>query len=169
MSLLPLGDVCGHPGNAIDQSQVVPDREGPVPDPPNDAVEPHDPIFLVIFTGDLFGHGGFEDPWAIVGVDRIEPRSRRRVQALAGAPPDLLVSRADVDHLVLLDIGHPEDFPDALGQLAETVLAFPKRRLRALAIDKLPDLTADRRQHPEQVFVWLPDLPNKKLEHSQDL
>jgi hypothetical protein len=56
-------------------------------------------------------------------------------QALAGAPPNRFVSRADVKHFSFGRISHPEDFADVLGQLAETLLAFAQDRLCPLTLD----------------------------------
>lgn len=62
------------------------------------------------------------------------PIHRVRIQAFAGAAPDLFVSGADVEDLGALQVHHPEHFPNVFRQLAEFFLAALQGLLRLLAI-----------------------------------
>src|SRR5213594_897143 len=99
----------------------------------------HNPILLVIRSGDLFGESSLEDSGPVIGIDRLKPGAWRCVQAFASAAPDVLVAGADVHDPVLLRVAHPENFLDVLCQLAEPLLALMQGFLRPLAFSDVAD------------------------------
>src|SRR5258705_297513 len=66
-----------------------------------------------------------------------QPCPRRRIQAFAATPPDLLICRADVEHRMLGGIGDPEYFPDIFRNLPEAFVAAAQLRFHQLAFGNI--------------------------------
>ena len=153
---LSVADVVGHADHAIDASVLIADREGLVVYPANSAVRPDDAILLVISSLRLLFLQSRAYPLAVVVVDGLQPGPRRRLQALATALPDLLVGRADVEHLVLFRIGHPEHLAYVFRDLPEAFVAAAQFShhpvaLRNIARDDYDDVSvAGRDRAPHQ-------------------
>lgn len=106
-----------------------PRGKGAVTDPAHLPVGPDDAVFLDVLAARLAGLRGVEDCAAVLGMDRLDPVARRDIEVFAAATPDLLVGRADVEHLALGGIGEPEHLADVLRDLPETRLALAQRFL----------------------------------------
>src|SRR5262249_4300086 len=68
-----------------------------------------------------------------------------------------------------LQVLDPRQAGQMVGEAGEAVLARHRGFLGALALEELPDLTADRGQHLEQILVRLADLAAEELHHAQHL
>ena len=66
--------------------------------PPDRAVRPNDPVLHLESTGLQIGTEPFGHRLLVFGVNRVQKRRWVLIQTLAGAPPDPLVGRVDVEH-----------------------------------------------------------------------
>src|SRR5579884_1844240 len=89
------------------------------------------------------GSYGLLDPFPIFRMNRLKPGARLLIETVACPTPDLLVTGADIEHLVFLGIDHPEDFGDILGQLPEALLTLPPLLLGALALGNIVEARID--------------------------
>ncbi len=141
-------DVGGHAGHTKNLSFLVPDREGPVPNPANRSVRSHDPILFVIDPGRLFGDGSLENSRSILRMNGLEPRAGRRVEALARSSPDRFISRTDIEDGILGRVAEPKDLLNMFGHLPELLLSLPQSRLYLPALRHIHRDSADQRQDP---------------------
>ncbi len=120
---LPIGHVTGHANDALHVPLTVPDRECAFADPAHGAVRTQNAVFLIVLAAQLIGQCRADDALAIVGVDRVGPAARRRVDAGTRTSPHRFVGGADIQELRLARVGDPEHFLDGLGKLAKALLA----------------------------------------------
>ena len=128
-------DIFSDPGDTIDRAGRVMYRKRPVPNPANSALRTDDSIFLIIESVHLFLQGGIENFHPVFGVNRIEPGTRRSIQTFAGSAPDFFVPGTDVQHLVLVVIREPENFPDMVRHLAEALLGLAQGAFNAFGFE----------------------------------
>ena len=77
-------------------------------------------------------------------MDTLNPRCCAVVHLLAGPPPDLFVSRADVCHSNRFRRHDKKYLPNAVGQLAELLFTGSKGSLRVLACGDVADGSQQR-------------------------
>jgi hypothetical protein len=130
---LAVGDVLGKADDAVNRAGLVAQRESAVTDPALLAVGPNDSILLVVVSLRLLGQRRMDHAVAVFRVDGRQPIAGVDVQLGARPAPDLLVRRADVDHLVLVRRRDPEDLVDRFRDLPESLFALPARGLHPLA------------------------------------
>ncbi len=126
LQLLALGEVRGDAHDPVDRTAGRADGKGAVANPTHRAVGPGDAIFHVVRPRRPSGRGRLLDPRAVVRDDRPAPGPRLPPELRARPSPDALEGGADVDHLVVPRIRHPEDLADVLGHLPKPLLAGPE-------------------------------------------
>jgi len=106
---------------------LISNREGPCQDPSYGAVGPDDPVLRKLGRGRLTGASPVDIVDHLLPVflqHRIQPGARVCVQALARTTRQGLIGRADVEHLVPLRGGQPEDLLDGFGDLPEPLFVL---------------------------------------------
>src|SRR5205823_4593857 len=118
--LMPRGDVFGDAGDAIDFSVAVFDGKSEIVNPSLAAVGPDDSIFHIVVAGDLLVLPcGVSHTLTIFGVNRFQPGFRCGIKTLARASPNVFVGWTDIDDASRRNVGEPENFLDAFGDLPE--------------------------------------------------
>ncbi len=128
--LLALSDVLGDSRYPVDAAPGIPDRRGAIAYPANGAVRSDDTVLVVIVSRDLTVHDVGFDPGTVLRMYGLHPQSRSLIQRVAGATPDSLETGADVQHLGLVQVGHPEHFRDVFRHLPKAFFAEPQPLLR---------------------------------------
>src|SRR5271157_1335547 len=136
---LPLGDVLGDPGDPHDPTRTVPDREAPVPDPPDCAIGTNDSVFVCRGFATFKPFMGPQCCLTVLGVNGFKVRHRSLIEGLARSAPERLVGRANVGNLGAVEFKNPEHIIDMICQLAEALLAFSLLLLGPMALSDIPE------------------------------
>ncbi|MDR3388169.1 MAG: hypothetical protein P4L92_14055, partial [Rudaea sp.] len=120
--LLALGDIGGDARHPVCLAGIVEDRKSANVYPADVAIGADDAKLVVEFRILKFVEVR-ERFVQIVGMNRINPRLRIGIQAVAGPSPDFFIGGTDIVNLRAVEILQKENVVDVFRYLAETQLA----------------------------------------------
>jgi len=119
-----ISNITGQPRDSCDASGSITDCIATIMNPPLGAVGAANPVLSLEHISRGVAIEKDQCTIVVVGMDSIKPGMGISVEALTGAPPNLLIGGADVEDALLDDIDKPEDLRESSSNLLEGFAGF---------------------------------------------